>query len=88
MTRLLLLAAITVSAAACGPNFEAACENVLTCQGERVGGDECKNNEAFTRLDATCASCLGSKPCLNGRIDCRDVCTCETDKPYGASVCR
>jgi hypothetical protein len=88
MTRYLLLAAIALSAAACGPNYEAACTNVLTCQGERVSANECVNNERFTNLDPACAHCLANTQCFNGHIDCNKDCTCETDKPYGASVCR
>lgn len=88
MTRLLLLAAITLCVSACAPNYEAACENVRICQGERVDANDCENNEAFTTLDGACANCLAGTACINGRIDCAKVCTCETDKPYGASVCR
>lgn len=88
MIRTVLVLAIAFGAAACGPNFERACENVLSCQGERVGVGECDDNAAFTGIDPDCASCLASTQCINGRIACAESCTCEIGAVYSASVCR
>lgn len=88
MIRLALVLSVALSAAACGPNSEEACRNVLTCQGQRVDGSDCKDNSAFTGIDAECTNCLASKPCNNGRIDCGAVCSCDVGVVYGQSVCR
>lgn len=88
MIRTVLVLAIAFGAAACGPNFARACENVLSCQGERVGVGVCDDNEAFTSIDPDCAGCLSHTECINGRIACADSCSCEVGVVYGASVCR
>lgn len=88
MIRLVLIAGIALTAVGCGPDYYRACENVLICQGERPRGTTCTDNAAFESVEDECITCLGTSECKNGRIDCRAVCSCAEDVPYGASVCR